>query len=81
LKVYKQASEAVIAQLVSGSLGELEAERVRLEQSAKRTEDNLRAFKVHPEYDHIEEQASALTRQIHGLANQNVTDGRLLGTL
>ena len=78
LKVYKQASEAGIAQLVSGSLGELEAERVRLEQSAKRTEDNLRAFKVHPEYDHIEEQASALTRQIHGLANQNVTDGRLL---
>jgi uncharacterized protein YydD (DUF2326 family) len=78
LKVYKQASEAGIAQLVSGSLGELEAERVRLEQSAKRTEDNLRAFKVHPEYDRIEEQASALTRQIHELANQNVTDGRLL---
>jgi uncharacterized protein YydD (DUF2326 family) len=49
-----------------------------LEQSAKRTEDNLRAFKVHPEYDRIEEQASALTLQIHGLANQNVTDGRLL---
>jgi uncharacterized protein YydD (DUF2326 family) len=78
LKVYKQASEAGVAQLVSGSLGELEAERVRLEQSAKRTEDNLRAFKVHPEYDRIEEQASALTRLIHGLANQNVTDGRLL---
>jgi uncharacterized protein YydD (DUF2326 family) len=78
LKVYKQASEAGIAQLVSGSLGELEAERVRLDQSAKRTEDNLRAFKVHPEYDRIEEQASALTRQIHELANQNVTDGRLL---
>jgi uncharacterized protein YydD (DUF2326 family) len=33
---------------------------------------------VHPEYDRIEEQASALTKQIHGLANQNVTDGRLL---
>jgi len=78
LKVYKRASEAGVAQLVSGSLGELEAERVRLEQSAKRTEDNLRAFKVHPEYDRIEEQASALTRQIHELANQNVTDGRLL---
>lgn len=78
LKVYRQASEAGVAQLVSGSLGELEAERVRLEQSAKQTEDNLRAFKVHPEYDRIEEQASALTRQIHDLANQNVTDGRLL---
>jgi uncharacterized protein YydD (DUF2326 family) len=65
-------------QLASGSLGELEAERVRLEQAAKRTEENLRTFKVHPEYNRIEEQASVLTRQIHGLANQNVTDGRLL---
>lgn len=78
LRVYKQASEAGVAQLVSGSLGELEAERVRLEQAAKRTEENLRSFKVHPEYERIEEQASALTRQIHDLANQNVTDGRLL---
>ena len=78
LKVYKKASEAGVAQLVSGSLGELEAERVRLEQAAHRTEENLRAFKVHPEYERIEEEASELTRQIHELANQNVTDGRLL---
>ena len=78
LKAYKHASETGIAQMVSGSLGELEAERVRMEQSAKRTEENLRSFKVHPEYDRIEEQASSLTREIHGLANQNVTDGRLL---
>jgi len=49
-----------------------------LTQAAQRTEDNLRAFKVHPEYEQIEEQASALTRHIHVLANQNVTDGRLL---
>ena len=78
LKVYRQASEAGVAQLVPGSLGELEAERVRLEQAAQRTEENLRVFKVHPEYERIEEQASELTRQIHDLANQNVTDGRLL---
>lgn len=78
LKVYKKASEAGVAQLESGSLGELEAERVRLEQAAQRTEENLRVFKVHPEYERIEQQASELTRQIHELANQNVTDGRLL---
>ncbi|NTW99596.1 MAG: DUF2326 domain-containing protein, partial [Geobacteraceae bacterium] len=78
LKVYKKASEAGVAQLVPGSLGELEAERVRLEQATQRTEGNLKAFKVHPEYERIEEQASTLTRQIHDLANQNVTDGRLL---
>lgn len=78
LNVYKQASEAGVAQLVPGSLGELEAERVRMQQAAQRSEANLQAFKVHPEYEHIEEQASALTRQIHEIANQNVTDGRLL---
>ena len=78
LKAYKKASEAGVAQLTPGSLGELEAERVRLEQATQRTEDNLRAFKVHPEYERIEEEASTLTDQIHELANQNVTDGRLL---
>lgn len=78
LEAYKKASEVGVAQVVSGSLGELEAERVRLEQAAQRTEDNLRAFKIHPEYERIEEQASTLTDQIHALANQNVTDGRLL---
>ncbi|MCP5519576.1 MAG: DUF2326 domain-containing protein [Verrucomicrobiales bacterium] len=78
LKVYKRASEAGVAQLESGSLGELEAERVRLEQAAHRSEENLRVFKVHPEYERIEQQASELTRRIHELTNQNVTDGRLL---
>ncbi len=78
LNAYRKASEAGVAQVTSGSLGELEAERVRLEQGTLRTEENLRAFKVHPEYDRIEQQASELTRQIHKLANHNVTDGRLL---
>jgi uncharacterized protein YydD (DUF2326 family) len=78
LAAYKKASKAGVVQVTSGSLGELEAERVRLEQAAQRTEDNLRTFKIHPEYERIEEQASMLTRQIHALANQNVTDGRLL---
>jgi uncharacterized protein YydD (DUF2326 family) len=78
LNAYKKASEAGVAQLVPGSLGELEAERVRLEQATQRTESNLKSFKVHPEYERIEEQASALTHRIHDLANQNVTDGRLL---
>ncbi len=78
LEAYKKASEAGVAQMAPGSLGELEAERVRLEQATQRTENNLRAFKVHPEYESIEEQASALTQQIHELANQNVTEGRLL---
>ncbi|MFA6563473.1 MAG: DUF2326 domain-containing protein [Verrucomicrobiia bacterium] len=78
LKVYKKASEAGVAQLVPGSLGELEAERVRLEQAAHRTEENLRVFRIHPEYERIEQQASVLTEQLHELANENVTDGRLL---
>src|SRR5260221_6547391 len=78
LKAYKTASEAGVATSVSGSLGELDAERVRLEQAVAQTAENLKHFRVHPEYDRIEQEASKLTRQLHDLANENVSDGRLL---
>ena len=78
LKAYESASEAGVAKLVSGSLGEMEAERVRVEQSVTATSANLQQFRVHPEYDHIESEASELTDQIHSLANDNVSAARLL---
>ena len=78
LKAYESASEAGVAKLVSGSLGEMEAERVRVEQSVTATSANLQQFRVHPEYDHIESEASELTDQIHSLANENVSAARLL---
>jgi uncharacterized protein YydD (DUF2326 family) len=78
LKAYEAASEAGVAHAFAGSLGELEADRVRLEQTAAKTAENLSRFRVHPEYDRIESEASELTSRIHELANENVKAGRLL---
>jgi uncharacterized protein YydD (DUF2326 family) len=79
LKAYKSASEAGVARAFTGSLGELEAERVRVEQTAHATAENLGRFRVHPEYERIEAEASDLTSRIHAMTNENVVAGRLLG--
>ncbi len=78
LDAFKSASEAGVAHRIAGSVGELEADRIRLEHSLSATQANLANFRVHPEYERIEVEASGLTRQIHDLANENVADGRLL---
>lgn len=78
LTAFKEASASGVVQAVSGSVGELEADKVRLEQATNRTEDNLRNFRIHPEYEKIEQRASELTEQIHELSNRNVTDTNLL---
>lgn len=74
----KKAVDSDLVQGVIGNLGELEAERVRLEEVLRRQKQSLDSFKVHPEYREIELQASELTSRIHELSNQNVSDRRLL---
>ncbi len=61
-----------------GTVGELEAERVRLEAQIERELASLNNFRVHPQYKDIQEQANQLTSNIHELVNQNVTDRRRL---
>lgn len=58
--------------------GRLEAERVRLDESARSLEAELAAFRVHPEYARLEDEANALTRKIQTLVNENVSDKSLL---
>jgi uncharacterized protein YydD (DUF2326 family) len=60
------------------SLGELEAERLRLSNQLVREREALDSFRVLPQYREIEAQANALTTQIHNLVNANYTDGRRL---
>ena len=78
LKAYASASEAGVTKAVVGSLGELEAERVRVEKAVNSTAANLSEFRVHPEYEHIEAEATELTTRIHTFANENVSAVRLL---
>jgi uncharacterized protein YydD (DUF2326 family) len=59
--------------------GRLEAERVRLEEALRSLTDELAAFRVHPEYARIEDEANTLTREIQALVNENVADKNILG--
>lgn len=59
-----------------GSLGELEAQRVRLEGQLAREGEALSKFQVLPQYKEIEREANKLTEEIHQLVNANITDSR-----
>jgi uncharacterized protein YydD (DUF2326 family) len=61
-----------------GSRGELETLRVRLSDRSRLQEEQLRTFRVHPQYEQIARQADTLTALIHELTNDNVVDGRYL---
>ena len=60
-----------------GTLGDLVAERARLETEIRRQSDSLQSFRVHPRYREFEQEANALTSEIHQLSNANLVDGRL----
>ena len=61
-----------------GTPGNLEAGRTRLESEYRRQAENLRNFRVHPEYSEIEQEANELTASIQGLTNANLADGTLV---
>ncbi len=63
---------------ITGSIGELETKRIRLNSQLSDQETRLQDFKVLPEYDEINKNANALTRKIHDLVNDNVKDSQLL---
>lgn len=74
----KQAAKAGFLPDLLGSIGELETQKVRLEEKLTREKERLDNFKVHPEYTIISQTANTLTREIHELANANVSDQRLV---
>lgn len=85
LKDQKKALDALKQAIKTGavdgelaSLGELEAERLRLSTQLEREREALANFQVLPQYREIEAQANALTSEIHALVNANITDKRRL---
>ena len=61
-----------------GTPGDLEAIRIRLDDEIKKDKELLRHFKVHKEYQHIEEEANHLTEKLHKLLDLNVTNKQIL---
>jgi uncharacterized protein YydD (DUF2326 family) len=85
LKDQKNALDALKQAIKTGavdgelaSLGELEAERLRLTNQLEREREALSDFRVLPQYREIEAQANVLTSEIHGLVNANIVDKRRL---
>ncbi len=78
LNAISEAIETGAMEGALGSVGELEAERIRLEAQVERDSGALANFKVHPQYETVQQEADRITTSIHELTNQNVTDRRRL---
>jgi len=76
-QIKQEAKSGILVNLM-GTIGELDALRIRLQDQIAREGQQLRDFKVHPQYKNIETEANELTFKIHELANQNISDKNLI---
>lgn len=74
----KKASEAGVVIEMIGSLGELQATKVRLENQIQTRASELNSYQVHPQYQELQRRADDLTNQIHRNTNLNISDENLL---
>lgn len=78
LEGLRRAAKTGVVRGFVGTLGELETRRIRLQNKANADAESLANFKVHPQYEDIRVQSNQLTEEIHGAANQNNADQRML---
>ena len=78
LKKLKKSSQSGISIGILGSLGELEAARVRIEQQLQRRQEDLSNFRVHPQYDELQRDVDSLTSEIHEITNESLFNRQLL---
>lgn len=78
LEEFKRAARTGVVKEVIGSLGDLEARKVRLKTQAEHEASQLDSFKVHPQYRQIQTDANVQTKEIHELVNANTIDKRRL---
>ena len=76
-QIKQEAKTGILAHLI-GTIGEVEALKIRLEAQVSEEGDQLTNFKVHPQYSKIEEEANELTGKIHELVNLDIDNKRLL---
>ncbi|MBW4490600.1 MAG: DUF2326 domain-containing protein [Trichocoleus desertorum ATA4-8-CV12] len=78
LKKLKNTNQTGVATKILGSLGELEATRVRVEQQLQRRREELNNFRVHPQYADLQQEADLLTAEIHEITNENIFNRQIL---
>ena len=78
LNELRRAARDGLLQGLIGNLGNLEAERTRLDSEIRKQFETLQSFRVHLRYGEIEQSANELTSRIHQMSNANIADGRLV---
>lgn len=78
INALKTAIAAGVMQGFGGTLGELEARKVRLQSRIAREQEDLNSFRVHPQYEQVQADADRLTDDIHSTVNANTLDRKLL---
>ena len=74
----RQAARDGLLQGLIGNLGNLEAERTRLDSEIRQQSGTLQSFHVHPQYAEIEQEVNELTSRIQQMSNANIADSRLV---
>ena len=78
LNSLRRAAREGLMEGMIGTLGNLEAERARVDSDVRIRSEGLNSFRVHPQYEEIEQEANDLTSTIQQLSNANLADGRLV---
>ena len=78
LNELRRAARDGLLQGLIGNLGNLEAERTRLDSEIRQQSETLQSFRVHAQYAEIEQEANELTSRMQQMSNANITDARLL---
>jgi len=78
LEEFKKAVKSGVVNGFIGSLGDLEAQKIRLKTRLEKEALELDSFKVHPQYEQIQNEANHLTEKIHESVNANTIDKSLL---
>ncbi len=77
----KMAKGGVVLNQLLGDPGPLRSELAIANNKVRRLEEQVVTFKVHPEYEALETEATELTRRIASLSEDDVQDRRLLEDL
>lgn len=76
LTALKKAAKSGVVSGFVGTEGELEAQRVELESRLEEQQVGISTFRVHPEYERLQNDANKLTQQIQDLAKRGLIQRR-----
>ena len=71
--IKKSFKKSTLSGLI-GTMGELKTTELQLKNQIEKRKEELKEFKVHPQYEEIENESNKLTKEIHNLSNKNISE-------